>query len=170
MIFDRRIFALATASALSLTTLGCGSSASSSTTTTADAPASGSAQTQAAAPQEAAPAQSDYAVTIDGVQLASDYEGNPCVGVTFTFTNNSDEATMFQAAVNPEVYQNGVSCEMAISSDIDTSAALNKVKPGASNQLTLAYSLKDLSDIDVEVSELWSLDPAMIASQTFSLQ
>ena len=44
-----------------------------------------------------------------------------------------------------------------------------EIKPGASTQARLAYSLSDQSDITVEVEELFSLDDTMLAEATFSV-
>lgn len=46
---------------------------------------------------------------------------------------------------------------------------MGDVKPGASMQAKVAYSVKDNSEISVEVSELVSLDDEKIAEKKFSL-
>ena len=72
-------------------------------------------------------------------------------------------------ATSIEVYQDGVQREMAISSDVDTSSYMNKVKTGSSIEVKLVYGIEGTSDVEVEVYELFSLDKATLASQTFSL-
>lgn len=124
---------------------------------------------QPAEAEQEAPA-SDYAVTIDGSTVTTDYEGNPAVIVDYTFTNNSDEATSFAVACSPKVFQNGVQLETAIVTGEDLgSGYMAEIKPGASTQARLAYSLTDQSDITVEVEELFSLDDTMLAEATFSV-
>ena len=108
---------LASTGALALVLVGCGSSNTASSSSDSSTDSSTSATTETAAP-----AQSNYAVTIDGATAGTDYKGNPCIIVTYTFTNNSDDATSFALAYNAEVYQNGVQCETAICQSIDSSS------------------------------------------------
>lgn len=154
------VVTLAVAVASPLALAGCGSSD--------EAPADdvSSEQTEQAEPE--APA-SDYAVTIDGVTVTEDYEGNPAVIVDYTFTNNSDEATSFAVACHAKVFQNGVQLESAITTDDLGNGYMAEIKPGASTQARLAYSLTDQSDITVEVEEFFSLDDTMLAEATFSV-
>ena len=149
---------LAVAVASPLALAGCGDSD--------EAPANDAPAEQA---EPEAPA-SDYAVTIDGATVTEDYEGNPAVIVDYTFTNNSDEATSFAVACSPKVFQNGVQLETAVVTGEDLgNGYMAEIKPGASTQARLAYSLSDQSDITVEVEELFSLDDTMLAEATFSV-
>lgn len=154
------VVTLAVAVASPLALAGCGSSD--------EAPADdiSSEQTEQAEPE--APA-SDYAVTIDDATVTEDYEGNPAVIVDYTFTNNSDEATSFAVACHAKVFQNGVQLESAITTDDLGNGYMAEIKPGASTQARLAYSLTDQSDITVEVEEFFSLDDTMLAEATFSV-
>ena len=47
----------------------------------------------------------DYMVEIKGCRMAEDYQGNPIVIVTYSFTNNGDEAAAFYLSLEDEVYQ-----------------------------------------------------------------
>ena len=155
------VAALAAAVASPFALAGCGSSD--------DAPADDATGGQEEQAEPEAPA-SDYAVTIDGATVTEDYEGNPAVIVDYTFTNNSDEATSFAVACSPKVFQNGVQLETAIVTGEDLgNGYMAEIKPGASTQARLAYSLSDQSDITVEVEELFSLDDTMLAEATFSV-
>lgn len=150
------------AGALALTLGACGSSNSSKG---ADAGSSGGESKKA----ESAPS-STVAVTIDGVQMGSDYQGSPCAIVNYTFTNVSDEdAQSFMVACREEVYQNGVQCETAMCRDIDSSANMTKVKAGNSVQVQKAYKLQDSSNLEVNVYPLISFDKKPLATQTFAL-
>ena len=113
--------------------------------------------------------QAAYGVTIDGCRVTEDYQGNPAVVVTYTFTNNSDEATSFMVALYPKVFQNGVELGTAIGSDWDSEKYSSDVKPGSSTTVEMGYALEDMSDITVEVEELLSFSDAVLAEQTFSL-
>ena len=158
------VVALAAAVAAPLTLTACGGVASEPQ---ADAETAPEEQAQEAEPEEAP--QSKYAVTIDGSTVTTDYEGNPAMIVDFTFTNNSDEATSFAVACSQKAFQNGVQLETAIVMDDLGNGYMAEIKPGATTQARLAFSLTDESDVTVEVSELFSLDDTILAEATFSV-
>ncbi len=110
-----------------------------------------------------------YLVTIDGCTPTTDYDGNQAVIITFTFTNNSDEAESFASATIVNVYQDGVEQDTAFVTDIDTSNYLNKVKPGATATIQLAYKAPSMSDIEVEVTTFSFLSSETLATATFPL-
>lgn len=121
--------------------------------------------------QPATTVESDYAVTIDAARVTQDYEGNPAVVVTYTFTNNSDDTTSFLVALNAQVFQNGIQLDAAyMVDDVDVSSTMTNIKPGASIQVEEVYALNDMSDIEVEVSELFSFSDELLASRTFTLE
>ena len=158
------VVALAAAVAAPLALTACGGGASEPQ---ADAGAPAGEQAQEAEPEEEAPA-SDYAVTIDGSTVTTDYEGNPAMVIDFSFTNNSDEATSFAVACSQKAFQNGVQLETAIVMDEDLgNGYMAEIKPGATTQARLAFSLTDESEVTVEVSELFSLDDTILAEATF---
>lgn len=153
------------AMACMLALAGCGSRGKSSSQGT-------TTESEPAPQEEAAPAEaSKYAVTIDGARLVEDYEGNPAIAISYTFTNVSDEdATSMAIAVHPEVYQGGTQCETGITMDVDTGDYMTKVKAGSSVPVTLVYKLRDTqSDVEVEVKEMFSWDDTMLAQASFSL-
>lgn len=139
-------------------------SASAETASAGDAAAS---EPQAA--EQSEPAEAAYGVTIDGCRVTEDYEGNPAAVITYTFTNNSDEATSFMVALYPKVFQNGVELDTAIGSDWDSNKYTSDVKPGSSTTVEIGYALEDMSDVTVEVEELLSFSDTILAEQTFSL-
>ena len=151
------VLAVAVAALTPMTLVGCGSSSADD----AAAEQAGQAEPEAA--------QSEYAVSIDGTTLTTDYQGAPAVIVDYTFTNNSEKATSFAVACSPKVFQNGVQLETAITTDDLGNGYMAEIKPGASTTARLAYSLSDESDITVEVEELFSLDDALLAEATFSV-
>ncbi len=158
------VVALAAAVAAPLTLTACGGGASEPQ---ADAETAPEEQAQEAEPEEAP--QSKYAVTIDGSTVTTDYEGNPAMIIDFSFTNNSDEATSFAVACSQKAFQNGVQLETAIVMDDLGNGYMAEIKPGATTQARLAFSLADESDVTVEVSELFSLDDTILAEATFSV-
>ena len=108
-------------------------------------------------------------MSIDGVRSGSDYKGNPVAIVTFTWTNNSKEAAAFAYKVYPKCFQNGVECDVAITTDSDSSGYTSEVKPGYGTTFELAYSVEDDSDVTIEVGPLVSAKKEVWVEQTFSL-
>lgn len=143
---------------------GMTSASASAETAAGDAAAS---EPQAA--EQSEPTEAAYGVTIDGCRVTEDYEGNPAAVITYTFTNNSDEATSFMVALYPKVFQNGVELDTAIGSDWDSNKYTSDVKPGSSTTVEIGYALEDMSDVTVEVEELLSFSDTILAEQTFSL-
>lgn len=157
-------FATACALASSMALAACSSEGVQESSQDAAEPVAASASAEEKA------AESDYAVTIDALSPATDYEGNPAVVVTYTWTNNSDESTSAMAAVIAKAFQNGVQLESAIVKDkIDNDGYMAEVKPGAGTTYQMAYLLDDQSDVTVEVSELISFDDTLLAEQVFTL-
>ncbi len=158
------VLGVALAASMSLGLAGCGGSGESAGGT--DSAAKVDSAAEQAAPEE----QQSVAVTVDGAQMATDYQGNPCVVVTYTFTNVSDkDAQAFDTAAYSEVYQNGVQCDLAVCDSVDGNSALTKVQAGNSTQVQLAYGVSDTSDIDVKVYPIVNLDNTTLAEKTFSL-
>lgn len=137
-------------------------SAASSTASVAE----GAGETVVAEQDEGSAA---YGVTIDGCRVTEDYAGEAVAVVTYTFTNNSEDATSFVVALHPEVFQNSVELNTAVGSNWDSETYLSDVKPGSSTTVEIGYQLGDMSDITVEVSELLDFDGTLLAEQTFSL-
>ncbi|MEC4177002.1 DUF5067 domain-containing protein [Adlercreutzia sp. R21] len=155
--------------ALLVTVVMYGSAASVADSSEATTDGTGNATEQQAQPADQAEASSDYAVTIDGCRVTEDYAGEPVAVVTYTFTNNSDDATSFMVALRPQVFQNGVELNTAIGSDWDSEKYLKDVKPGSSSTVEIGYTLDDESDLTVEVTELISFDDTILAEATFSV-
>ncbi len=136
-----------------------------------DAPAAAQPQPESA-PEPAAepePEPAEYAVTIDDCRISEDYQGNPAAVITFTFTNNSDEARSFMATLNPEVFQDGIELNTVIGAGQDSDKYMSDIKPGATVTVEIAYELESDSDITVEVTKLISFDDTVLAERTFSV-
>lgn len=144
------IGACAASGALVLALAGCGSGGSASSSKSSDSSSSAKQEqtTKKADPKK----EASVKVTIDGAQMATDYDGNPCVVVNYTFTNVSNkEAQSFTSSTYTEVYQNGVQCDAAATDAADGNSLLTNVQAGHSVQVQEAYSVKDTSDIEVKV-------------------
>lgn len=59
----------------------------------------------------------DYAVEIKSAVVTQDYDGNPAVVVTYSWTNNSSDTTTPMASVSTSVFQNGIGMESVYVSD-----------------------------------------------------
>lgn len=104
----------------------------------------------------------DYEVTILDSVVTKDYEGNPALIVNYTFTNNSDDATMFTTAISSIAYQDGVQLSPALIMDTSVYNAENSMKnvqKGGTINCQEAYELtSETSSVTVEVKELFSFD------------
>lgn len=102
----------------------------------------------------------DYGVEIHDYQLAEDYNGDPVILISYTFTNNSEESDCAAFCVYVEAFQNGISLESAYMVEYDgydVSAESKEIKPGYSIDLMAAFALSDANaPVEVEVSELIS--------------
>lgn len=112
----------------------------------------------------------DYAVEIKSAFKTTDYEGNPALAVVYTWTNNSSETTSAMASLLEKAFQDGIELEHAILVDVegyDNEAEWKEIRPGASLDVYMAFSLRSDSSVEVEVSNwLSSSDPA---TKTFDL-
>ena len=79
----------------------------------------------------------DYSVEYVKHEVGKDYEGNPCVLVYYNFTNKGEEATSANEAVSN--YQ-------------------KDIQKGITLEVCHAFSIKDMSDVTLEVSEVISFD------------
>lgn len=114
----------------------------------------------------------DYAVTIDGARLSEDYEGNPAIIVTYTWTNNGTETESALLALSAKAYQNGVQLDTAMMSSASgyESNALTELKPGATVTVQSAFLLNDsTSQVEVDISEAFAISDSGTISQTFDI-
>lgn len=142
--------------------MGCGGS---------DGSSSGSGDSGEAAQEQEEPEPAvdcDY-LSIDGARLTENFEGNQVIVITYTWTNNSDENTSFGITFNDTAFQNGVELERSVVADdsVDSIGYLDEVQPGATATVDMVYELEDESEVEVEVTEVVSLDDAVLASATF---
>lgn len=145
------------------------SSASSSASTEESQPAA-----NAKADASASDASANYDVTIEGMRLATDYNGEPAAIVTFTWTNNTDKGIAFAAAFSAKAFQNDVQLDSAIinsskTPDYESGTTLKEVKPQGTQTVQVAYALADDSPVTVECSELFASKKAPLATMTFDV-
>lgn len=138
----------------------------------AQQPSSEEGQAQEAAQQQEA-VQTEYPVTIDACAVTTDYQGNPAIVVTYTWTNNSSDPQMFEVAIDDKAFQNGVELSFATISvtdqTYDMQASFKEVQPGATQTVYQAFLLDDQSDVTVQCQELISFSDAILAEALFSV-
>ena len=116
----------------------------------------------------------DYAVEIKSAVVTQDYDGNPAVVVTYSWTNNSSDTTTPMASISTSVFQNGIGMESAYVSDesiYNQDLYWTEVRPGTTIDVQEAFALSDtISPIEVEISEAFAWEtPAEIAYETFEI-
>lgn len=159
----KKLIAVMATCALAMCLAGCGSEES--------APAE-DAQQPEQAEQTESNGVDEFTIEIGGCTVTEDYEGNPAAVVEYTWTNNAEEAQMFDVAVIAKGFQNGVQLDIAtISVDneqFDMEASWKEIKPGTTQTVYRAYLLEDMSELTIEV-EGWISD-GPVAEKAFTLE
>ncbi len=78
-------------------------------------------------------------------EVSQDWEGKPAIIVYFDYTNKKDESSYAQMTFYPQVFQNGVECEMAISTEDNEalSNASKEIQKGTTLGIAYIYTLQD---------------------------
>lgn len=109
---------------------------------------------------DAAGTLGDYAAEIKDFVLTKDYSGKPAIVITYSFTNNSEDATSAMVALIGSAYQNGVQLGSTIIADdkiYNFSNSMLDIKAGGSLDIQAAYSLtSETAPVEFELSELIS--------------
>ena len=116
----------------------------------------------------------DYAVEIKSAVVAQDYDGNPAVVITYSWTNNSSETTSPMLSISTAVFQDGVGMNSAFIYDdpaYDGDMYTTDVRPGTTVDVQEAFELNNTtSPIEVEITEAFAWDaPVEIAYETFEI-
>ena len=104
----------------------------------------------------------DYVLDYKGACIMYDEVGRDSLVMTFDFTNNSKENASCGWVITTEYMQGGVEMESAyVIADIDTYASIaekyySDIAPGMTLEVKNAHRLSDMSEVTVEISELWS--------------
>lgn len=111
----------------------------------------------------------DYGVKIQSCRRAVDYWGEDVVIITCVFTNYGEDAISFSGALDCSVYQGGIELLESYSVDEISDNQYKDIKKDVSLEVEIAYELNDTtSDIEVEISEWFSLSDKMI-TKTFRM-
>ena len=182
----KKIFALALALCMALALCACSGDTepsqapatnppSSETPVESEPPAESEAPAESTAPDAQNAADlGDYYVEIKSATLAEDYEGNPALIVTYSWTNNSEDTTSPMVSVSCSAFQDGVGLESAIimDSDVyDSDAFMTDVRPGTTIDVQAAFVLGNTdSAVEVEVGAWLTLDSdPVVAYMEFDL-
>lgn len=109
-----------------------------------------------------------------GFKIKQDYEGNNCLVLYYDYTNKEDKAKgMWLSDINVQVFQNGVECESAfIWSDRDDS--MDNYSKDIMKNVTInvaeSYKLYDMSDVTIQIEELWNWTNPKTTTVTLKLQ
>ncbi len=108
----------------------------------------------------------NFAVEIKGASLAEDYEGNPAIIITYSWTNNSEETTSVMASMLEQAFQDGVQLDTAIISDAgvyDSDIGMKDIRPGTTIETQCAYVMtSETSIVEFEISEFMSFSDELV--------
>lgn len=114
----------------------------------------------------------DYYASIKHAALSSDSEGNPAIIITYSWTNNSEEATSPMMKMLEKAFQNGVALSAAVmgeDSGYSIEPRTQDVPPGTTVDVPCAFTLtSDSTPVEFELSALLSLSGDSLA-KTFDL-
>ena len=116
----------------------------------------------------------NYKVDLKDSRVTSDPSGNNILIVTYTFTNNSEEAQAFSYAVTDTAFQNGVELGMVLTSygidGLSFDEKLKEIKPGVSLDVQCAYELNDdTTDVQIELQPFVSFSDEADVTFTITL-
>lgn len=100
----------------------------------------------------------DYTCDVVSSEICKDWEGKDAVLITYSFTNNSQDAVSFDVALDASPYQDGIGLETAILDD-ETDLVDVDIKPGVTKEVKKAYLLRNTtSNIEIEITEFFSFN------------
>lgn len=115
----------------------------------------------------------DYTVDIKTAVVTQDYEGNPAVVITYSWTNNSSDTTSPMASITSSVFQDGVGLQSAYVDDTsvyDQNMYMTDVRPGTTIDVQEAFALSNTSSpIEVEITEAFSWSEGETAYRQFDI-
>ena len=157
---------------LALTLCACGASPATEETTEETAEPAVDNTTEEAA------TDAPYVVELKDAQLLTNFEGEQVFAVFYSFTNNSEETTSATVALYVKGFQDGVQLEPGYLAQDDLpadkatmyEADWKDIRPGTTIDCYQTFVLTSTSEVEVEVTELFSFDNTILASKTYSVQ
>ena len=165
----KRLLALILALCLCFALAACGGTPESEAPATdapgTEAPVTEAPETEQPEAPSAAATLEEYDVEIKSAALGEDYEGNPAIMITFSWTNNSEETVMPMVAVVTRAFQGGVGLDSAIiigNDNYDGDAYSTEVRPGTTIVVQVAYALRDeTSPVEFVIEKFLGTDGSM---------
>jgi|GEM_PF-4512792 len=109
----------------------------------------------------------DTSVSITGHHLTKNYADEDVLVIDYAFYNGEDEPKSFSWTFDDKCYQNGIECSSYVSVDeVDSQKQIADVQPGVTLNLSVAYKLDDLSEVNVVVKRY--LSDKVYLDETFS--
>ena len=111
-------------------------------------------------------------IVLNDFVIAKDYEGKPCFIILASWTNTTDDTTMFSTTYGVSTFQDGIGLEMAIVLDDNytdmINAQLTEIRPGATIDVAIPFEMRnETSAIEIEVDEWISFDNEVLISTIF---
>lgn len=110
-----------------------------------------------------------YAVSLNSYSIDVDYKGNPALILNIGFTNNSNRAVPFYAALDIVAFQDGIELDTAYFLDdsvVDSTLSILDVMPGAGHGVQEAFVLlNETSPVDIEIRLSFSFTDEKITTQ-----
>ena len=102
----------------------------------------------------------EQSVSIVSHSVVKDKTGSEVLLIEYSWTNNSDKETSFMVACRDSVYQNGIECPSysAMLDEVDSTQQMVDIKPGATLNLKIGYTLQDNTNALVEVMDILGKD------------
>ncbi|MBO7675894.1 MAG: DUF5067 domain-containing protein [Erysipelotrichaceae bacterium] len=108
-----------------------------------------------------APTEEQTKASSDNLSIASHYltknrSGDDILVIEYAWTNDEDEEEAFYINVRDSVFQNGVECsDLVIIDDINAQDQMNKIMPGTTVNIKIAYKLQDMTNARVVCTDLF---------------
>lgn len=105
-------------------------------------------------------------------QLVTDYDEQPAILIYFDYTNKGKSTSTAQDVFYPQVFQNGIECEMTLPLDDDKAIqnVSKEVRPDTKISVGFIYRLEDVSSpVTLKVSDTSTLDE-LYQEQTLLLE
>ena len=91
--------------------------------------------------------------------ISTDRRENTVLVVEYTWTNTTDKSTSFIWEVRNKCFQNGIECSRTyLCDDVNSGEQTREVMPGYSLTVREAFVIKDMSDVTLQCSKLFSSD------------
>lgn len=110
-------------------------------------------------------------VKYTGFAIKQDYDGKDCLVIYMDATNLSGKSSFANQGAFIKAFQNGVELENGfILEDEACNNSVKYVQNGVTLNIAEAFVLKDRSDVDIEIEDLWNWTESTTQKATIKLQ